>query len=82
MAKRFSSVFVPAGDSPISKQRFVNLNQITETDRQQYMQQLSEEDDYGAEFEQIITKITSVVGGMNMVEKANETPILNDKRGN
>jgi cell division protein FtsB len=62
--------------------RFAYLSEISERDRQQYMQILRQKEDYEAEFNMVITKIANKFSGMTLGEKADETPILYSNREN
>ncbi|WP_346319457.1 hypothetical protein [Chitinophaga sp. YIM B06452] len=63
-------------------QHFAYLYEISELDRQQYIQSLRKKEDYRAEFNKVITKIANKFSGMNLGENAGETPILNSNREN
>lgn len=63
-------------------QRFSHLYEKTELDRHQYMQMLRKKVNYRSEFNEVVTKIVSKFSGMNLGEKAEETPILNTNREN
>lgn len=63
-------------------QRFVHLSEIIELNRQQYFEMLRKKEDYGIEFNKVLTNIVSRFSGMNLGEKAGETPILNNNREN
>jgi|SRR5450631_1925038 len=63
-------------------ERFAHLFEITERGRPQYMEILRQKEDYEADVNLVMTKIAGWVSGMNLGEKADETPILNSNREN
>jgi hypothetical protein len=62
--------------------RFEHLYLVTETDRKKYMTEMLQKDDYSEEYKKVMDQLTQKLTGMNMGQKAADTPLLNDNREN